>query len=76
MRRSSRKAFRRPLRKKYKLLTDRESNMKNREKIGNILEFIMIFSFIFGLCMAECLPALFGCWAVSFGTYFIYHKIC
>lgn len=50
--------------------------MKNREKIGNILEFIMIFSFIFGLCTAECLPVLFGCWAVSFGTYFIYHKIC
>ena len=57
-------------------LTDREDNMKNREKIGNILEFIMIFSFIFGLCTAECLPVLFGCWAVSFGTYFIYHKIC
>lgn len=47
--------------------------MKDRK---TLLEIIIIFSFIAGICAAENILALIGCWAVTCGAYFIYHRIC
>lgn len=42
----------------------------------NLLEIIIIFSFIAGICAAENILALIGCWAVCFGAYLIYRRVC
>lgn len=42
----------------------------------NLLEIIIIFSFIAGICAAENILALIGCWAVTCGAYLIYRRVC
>lgn len=47
--------------------------MKNKE---NWLEIIMIVMFFAGICAAENILALIGCWAVMLGAYLIYRRMC
>lgn len=49
--------------------------MKERERTLDVLEIIMLFSFIAGICCAEAVACSIGCWGITFGAYLIYRGI-
>ena len=49
--------------------------MKKRERALDALEVIMLISFIAGICCAEAVLCLIGCWGITFGAYLIYRGI-
>ena len=50
--------------------------MKRIKNLENYLEITMLISFFAGICAAEDFFALIGCWAVCFGAYLIYRRVC
>lgn len=57
-------------------MKDKEDIMKRIKNLENYLEITMLISFFAGVCAAEDFFVLIGCWAVCFGAYLIYRRVC